>query len=582
MKKLFVILFLIISGSAQGQIFGYFPESWTSHSSPMPLTCQGDRDIPQLTSVLVSTAKSAGVLGAQIMLRDGNKTIMSCGAGYNDPLARAKLSTGQEPIRMGFNTPQRLASITKWYVHVALRQLQVAGKVNFADNLLAASGVSSYDGIVRQSGFAGCTIEMALNYICQINVNFADPYDLERDTLWHRPFTLDQQMSYEVGRSLNVTPEVGGYSNVAYGLLGKVIERASGMSMIDYIRQYVGRPAGVPDTEIQIAVGAYQTCSDNKWVTVKSVQRCQNLGNTVSGREPGEVAYDSTEMFPSEYDKAQVLAADGGNIGNGGGAFGVVSTPRAVLRTLAYFDKDGYARNPNATSGFNLVGGIVTGSMVQGYREGKLSLFVGFNRSTREPGTLRPVSEVAMNAIFTIARGMDWSGYSDLDTDSSSRIQMRTYCHTGLNYCFLAGPLSASVLDNVPGWVRQNGVGDGFTAWAPGVKKNVYRYFHEGEATHFFGTYDDAKFVTRINPQLPLTQADGFIGFRYEAIEMSVVQPDISAQTCESGTVPVYRLFRAKSGSLSANHRYTTDLAFYNNAKAGGWAGEGVVFCAAQ
>lgn len=582
MKKLFVILFLIVSGQANGQIFGYFPEIWSPHSYNMPLTCQGDRDVPSLTSALVSTAKNAGVLGAQVMVVNGDKAVMSCGAGYNDPLARAKLSSGQEPIRMGFNTPQRIASITKWYTHVALRQLQIAGKVNFADNLLAASGVSSYDGVVRQSGFSSCTVQMALNYTCQINVNFSDAFEVEQKTGWSRPFTLEQQLRYDVGANLVVTSDLGGYSNVAYGLLGKVIERASGMPMIDYVHQAVTRPAGISDSEVQVVVGAHQTCSDNKWTTVKSVQRCQNIANTISGREPGEVAYDSTEVFPSEYDKAQVLAGDGGNIGNSGAAFGIVSTPRAVLRTLAYFDKDGYVRNPNSTSGFNLVGGIVTGSMVQAYREGKLSVFVGFNRSTREPGTLRPVSEVAMNTIFDIARGIDWSGYSDLDTDSSSRIQMQTYCNTALNYCFLAGPLSAAVLDNVPGWVRQTGAGDGFTAWAPGVKKNVYRFFHEGEVTHFFGTYDDAKLVTRFNPQLPLTQVDGFIGFRYEAIEMSVVQPNISAGTCESGTVPVYRLFRAKSGTLSANHRYTTDLAFYNNAKAGGWAGEGVVFCAAQ
>lgn len=582
MKKLFVILFLMISGSAFGQIYGYFPEPWVAHSYAMPLTCQGDRNISALTSELVSKAKSAGELGAQVMVLYGDDTVMSCGAGYNDPLARTKLATGQEPIRMGFNTPQRKASVTKYDVHVALRQLQIAGKINFADNLLVASGVTSFDGVVRQAGFATCNIDMALRYVCQLNVNFADPADVERDTSWRRPFTLDQQMSYEAGRSLNVTPEVGGYSNVAYGLLGKVIERASGMYMIDYIHQVVSRPSGTPDSEVQIALGTHQMCSDGKWTTAKGVQRCQNLDSVTAGREPGEMSYDSTEYAPSEYDQAQVLADVGGNIGNSGGGFGLVSTPRAVLRTLAYFDKDGYARDPNATTGFNLVGGIVTGSMVQAYREGKLSVFVGFNRSTREPGTLRPVSEVALEAVFNAARNIDWSVYSDLDSDTSSRITMQTYYHAGLDYYFLAGPISAAVLDNVPGWSRQTGAGDSFTAWAPGVKKSVYRYFHEGEKTHFFGTYDDAKSVTRFNPQLPLTQADGFIGFRYEAIEMSVIQPNISAGTCELGTVPVYRLFRAKSATKSANHRYTTDIAMYNNAMANGWAGEGVVFCGAQ
>ena len=582
MKKFCIILLLTLPMLAFGQLPGAYLEDWVAHNYAQPVTCQGDRNIPAVVDVVKSTAKNSGTLGAQVMVMDGNRNVLSCGIGYNDPLAAQKLSAGSEPIRLGFNTPQRAASITKRYALIALRQLQLAGKVNLSDNLLAASGVTSFDGVVRQAGFSSCTIQMALDYLCYLNVNYATAEEVEQKTGWKRPLSFDQQLRYEVGRSLFLTPEVGGYSNVAYGLLDKVIERASGMSTKDYISQAVIIPSATQQEEIQIVLGAHQMCSDGKWITVKGIQRCQNAGNAVAGREPGEMSYSSTYTYPSEYDGVIVQADLSGRLENSGLAFNFVATPRAVLHSIAYFDKSGNVRDPNSTTGFNLIGGVVTSSMVQAYREGKLSVFVGFNRSTREPGTNRTVAEVAIEAAFNSARAVDWSVYSDLDTDSLSRIQMRTYCNTALNYCFLAGPLSAAVLDNAPGWVRQSGEGDGFTAWAPGVKKNVYRFFHEGEVTHFFGTYDDAKLVTRFNPQLPLTQVDGFIGFRYEAIEMSVVQPNISAGTCESGTVPVYRLFRAKSGTLSANHRYTTSLAFYKEEVARGLAGEGVVFCGAQ
>jgi hypothetical protein len=585
MKKLFVILFLSIPGLAFGQIFGGFLESWVGHSFALPSTCQGGREVTAVTDALKAKMRESGTLAAQVAVGYQGRIVMSCGVGYNDALTRSKLaadSTGKSVIRMESGVTGRAASRTKHYVLAAMKK---AG-IDTSQNLAAASGLTSFNGVLM-SGFATCSIEQAVNERCQIIREFATAEQVEQKTGWKRPFTPEQQLRYELGRIPSFTPGTenyvsSDYSNVGYGLLGAVLERATGKSLIDYVHETVTGPIGVADDEVKVVFGGYQMCSDGKWITIKGVQRCQNLGSVTAGREPGEPWADSLFTFPSEYDGATVYAGNGGAIENSGAAFSFVDTPRAAIKMIFNYNADGSVRSPLSLAGGASKSGNVTGGSSIVARNGGYALYLYFNRESIDPSNGQRINSSVANTLLDIVNGIDWSVYSDLDTDTSSRITMQTYYHAGLDYYFLAGPISAAVLDNVPGWTRQTGAGDSFTAWAPGVKKSVYRYFHEGEKTHFFGTYNDAKSVTRFNPQLPLTQTDGFIGFRYEAIEMSVIQPNISAGTCESGTVPVYRLFRAKSATKSANHRYTTAIATYNAAMANGWAGEGVVFCGAQ
>lgn len=582
MKKLIAIVLLLCSGVSYSQIYGEFTEPAKPHTYQLPSTCQNNTEIKSITDFVKGEMRANGPIAAQVALGHNSRLVMNCGIGYNDPLARAKLVANNfdVAIKAEYNVTARVGSFTKFLIVAAIK----ASGVDTSQNLASATGLTPHNGVLM-SGFGTCTIQQAIEQRCQIIRDFATVEQVEKNTGWKRPLTMEQQLRYELGRTPSFTPGTenyvsGDYSNVGYGLLGVALERATGKNLIDYVHEAVTRPIGIADDEVKVVLGGYQMCSDGKWITVKGVQRCQNMGNATLGREPGEMFPESTFEMSSEYDGASVNAAFGGVIENSGGAFSFVATPRAVTKLLFNYDGTGLRRNPSDPSGISGSGGNLTGASVYALRNGAYSVYLSFNRDSNTVSGNRINVDVGTKLV-SLVNGIDLSGYPDLDTGSSSRIQMRTYCNTALNYCFLAGPLSAAVLDNAPGWVRQSGEGDGFTAWAPGVKKNVYRFFHEGEVTHFFGTYDDAKLVTRFNPQLPLTQVDGFIGFRYEAIEMSVVQPNISAGTCESGTVPVYRLFRAKSGTLSANHRYTTSLAFYKEEVARGLAGEGVVFCAA-
>jgi hypothetical protein len=54
-------------------------------------------------------------------------------------------------------------------------------------------------------------------------------------------------------------------------------------------------------------------------------------------------------------------------------------------------------------------------------------------------------------------------------------------------------------------------------------------------------------------------------------------------QSCPAGLVPVYRAYNnGSTRGIDSNHRITSNLAAYQTTVASGWAGEGVVLCAAQ
>lgn len=591
MIRIFVICFAFLASVSSAQMSGASPETWSSNNFDIPSVCQSSVENIVVSGLLKQKMRESGSLASQLVIAYKGRIVMSCGLGYNDPAARQKLTAGQIPstiVKMEPWVHGRYGSISKLYVRAALQQAKAEGKVNFSDNLATASGITPYNGVV-DSSFAGCTVQKAIDHQCQISREFADPSEVEQKMGLKRPLTAVQQNSYELGRvPFNVK---GDYSNVGYGLLGSLLERVYQKPLIDIIHEKVTGPIGIANDEVQTVLGGHQFCSDGKWTTKNGIQYCSNIAAVARGREPGEVWVDTSGLAPSGYDGVVALAGNSSQIENTNGAFSLVGTPRAALKMVFSYNADGTTRRASDIClGGQSATGEITGGAAAVARNGCYAVYLHFNRLSIDPANGQRIEQSVINSLLEVVNGIDWSMYPDLDADNGSRITMRTYCHTALNYCFLANPGSAAILDTVPGWVRQTGPGDSFTAWSPGVKKNVYRFFYpelftlatgEKVGSHFFGLYKDAKDVTKYNPQLPLTSSDGWKGFVYEAIEMSVEEP--VAGVCPSGTVPVYRLFRAGTPTVSANHRYTTGIQFYQSQVAtGDWEGEGVVFCSAQ
>lgn len=69
-------------------------------------------------------------------------------------------------------------------------------------------------------------------------------------------------------------------------------------------------------------------------------------------------------------------------------------------------------------------------------------------------------------------------------------------------------------------------------------------------------------------------------GWVFEGFAFSVFAPAYGQ--CGSGQDPVYRLYNNRFAQNDSNHRFTTSASVFQQMRAAGWIGEGVVMCAPQ
>jgi CubicO group peptidase (beta-lactamase class C family) len=141
-------------------------------------------------------------------------------------------------------TPQhifRIASHSKTFTATAVMQLAELGKLRLDDR------VATYvPWLEKQPGLGGATIRQVLNHTSGMlrDGHDADYWDLER------AFPDDAALRTLVEGRGAVLPanDTFKYSNIAYSLLGIVIEHAGGMSYHEYVRRHILDPLGLRDT----------------------------------------------------------------------------------------------------------------------------------------------------------------------------------------------------------------------------------------------------------------------------------------------------------------------------------------------
>lgn len=166
------------------------------------------------------------------------------------------VAKGAEPIYAGafglasktWNMPNRLdtrfnlASITKMFTAVAVARLVEQGKLSFSDkvgdvlpdypNKEVAQKVTLHQLLSHTSGLIGAR-DMA-----------------KKNPPPQKARTVGGMLKQFVSEPLSFPPgQRFGYSNAGYILLGAVIEKASGQSYYDYVREHVFKPAGMLDTD---------------------------------------------------------------------------------------------------------------------------------------------------------------------------------------------------------------------------------------------------------------------------------------------------------------------------------------------
>jgi len=304
--------FLLTASGAGLEKIGLLPasETFCNNFSELPETQKMDRIIERFM-------RKWEIRGASFALMKDDKLLYAKGYGYAD--FEQKIPTETRHIF-------RIASISKLITAVGIMKLAEDGRLHLDNPVFGPTGIlnDSIFSSIRDPRVTQITVEHLLRHKAGFTTLYGDPMfcsvDIARKMNVPPPADLNTIIRFVLSRRLRYTPGTStAYSNVGYGILSKVIEKVSGTSYENYIRENILYPAG---------------CFD------------MHLGHDLyEDRYENEVRYYETaseELIPAcDGSKRLVPKYYGGNhIEALSGAGAWVASPIELLRFLAVIDGD--------------------------------------------------------------------------------------------------------------------------------------------------------------------------------------------------------------------------------------------------
>ncbi len=158
---------------------------------------------------------------AAAVLRDGEQI-------WESALGVADVEAGIDATP---DTQFRCGSITKTFTAAAIMQLRDAGKLDLEDTLDMHVGGAAHKPSIRRLLSHASGLQRETQDDSWLTLRFAPPDEL-LETLENAEMVLPSGARFH-------------YSNLAYALLGIVVERVSGMGYTDYVRERLFEPLGL-------------------------------------------------------------------------------------------------------------------------------------------------------------------------------------------------------------------------------------------------------------------------------------------------------------------------------------------------
>ena len=177
------------------------------------------------------------------VLRD-RKLVWSRGYGHSDL---------EQRVAMTPDTIQNIASISKTFTETAVMQLWEEGKFQLDDDINRHLSFEVAHPVHRDTPI---TFRHLMAHLSSIDDGpaYAQAYACGDPTLsleeWLHAYLTPTGPNYDAARNFHTWAPGSGFSycNVAYGLLGHLVERLSGLPFEDYCRQHVFAPLGMHET----------------------------------------------------------------------------------------------------------------------------------------------------------------------------------------------------------------------------------------------------------------------------------------------------------------------------------------------
>lgn len=181
---------------------------------------------------IVDRAIEDGFSGVVMIARDG-KVVLERASG---------LANRGFAVKNRVDTKFNLGSINKTFTKLAVAQLMQAGKLSLDDRL---------GKILPDFPHAEAAKKVTVAHLLEMKSGLGDFFGPEFNAVSKaRIRTLSDYLPFFAKKPLAFEPGAGeAYSNGGYITLGLIIEKLTGQSYYDYVRDHIFKPAGMSDTD---------------------------------------------------------------------------------------------------------------------------------------------------------------------------------------------------------------------------------------------------------------------------------------------------------------------------------------------
>jgi CubicO group peptidase (beta-lactamase class C family) len=206
-------------------------------------------DLAPFDQLMAALMQKYGLPGGQLAVTQNGRLVLAHGYGWAD---------SEDQVAVQPDSLFRIGSLSKQLTSVAVLQLAQQGKLSLDDHAFAIlSDIQPLPGAVEDSRLAQITIRNLLQHSGgwdRDSTNYDPMFDspnIASAVGVPSPPSAWDIIRYMLGRSLDFSPGTRYvYSNFGYAVLGRIIEKITGLAYEDYVRSNVLAPVGVTDMKI--------------------------------------------------------------------------------------------------------------------------------------------------------------------------------------------------------------------------------------------------------------------------------------------------------------------------------------------
>src|ERR1039458_4319201 len=190
-------------------------------------------ELAPIEQIMTNSILNRGIYSGTIALMKNSLLVLREGYGWRD----SNLTQVIYPDNLC-----RLASVSKTITISALRNLANNGQLNLSTHVYNYLGIPPFGGVLGDSRITNITVQNLIDHAGGWSTNSSGPVfntvSVSAQMGLNHPATATDDISWQFSKPLDYTPGTTNvYSNFGYQILGRVVEKASGKSYIDYIQQ---------------------------------------------------------------------------------------------------------------------------------------------------------------------------------------------------------------------------------------------------------------------------------------------------------------------------------------------------------